>query len=279
MDVEQARRELYALPPEGFVGRRTELVKAARSTGDKELATAIGGIRKPSKSACMLNRFAASRPDRIEELVALAGSLRRAERELDANTLRALTQRRRAVVGALAREAGAGASGGVAEEITATLNAALADDTVATNLQQCLLVEAASWSGFGLGGPALTVVPGGRTTPAKEPEAPAKQSMTAQQRERMRAEAEQARAHAERTRTQSREASAQAVEAARRAEKVWHDKLSRVESLQVETDRLAVELQRVSVDLEAAQSDLRQAQTAYRVARLRAERVAAPPDS
>ncbi len=277
MDVEQARRELYVLPPEEFVGRRTELVKAARAAGDRPLATVIGGIRKPSRSASLLNRFAVAHPDRVQELLALAGSLRRAERELDSNTLRALTQRRRAIVGALAREAGAGASGGVAEEVTATLNAALADDTVATDLQQSTLAEAASWSGFGLGGPTLTVVPGGRSTPAKEPEAPATKS--AQQRERMRAEAEQARAHAERTRTRTREESAQAVEAARQAEKIWHDTLSRVESLQVETDRLAVELERVSGDLEVAQSELRQAQTAYRAARLRAERATAGQDS
>ena len=278
MDVEQARRELYSLPLEEFIGRRTELVKTARAARDKELAAAIGGIRKPTKSAALLNRFAADHPDRIDELVALAGSLRRAERELDGNTLRALTQRRRAVVGALAKEAGAAASGGIAEEITATLNAALADDAVATNLQQGTVVEAASWSGFGLGGPALTVLPGGQSA-SKSPQAPAKKDLAHEQRERMRAEAEQARAHAERTRTRSREESARAVESARRTEKIWHDALARVESWQVETDRLAVELERASAELDLAQSDLREAQTAYRAARLLAERATARQDS
>ena len=278
MDIEQVRRELYALPPEGFIGRRTDLVKTARAAGDKELAAAIGAIRKPSKSAALLNRFAADHPERIEELVALAGSLRRAERELDGNTLRALTQRRRAVVGALSKEAGAAVSGGVAEEITATLNAALADDAVATNLQQGTLVEAASWSGFGLAGPALTVVPGGRSA-AESPEVPAKKDLAHEQRERMRAEAEQARAHAERTRMRSREELARAVESARRTEEIWHDALSRVESLQVETDRLAVELEHASAELDVAQSQLREAQTAYRAARLLAERATARQDS
>ena len=278
MDVEQARRDLYARPPEEFVGRRTELVKAARAAGDRSLATAIGGIRKPSKSASLLNRFALAHADRVQELLALAGSLRRAERELDGNTLRALTQRRRAVVGALAKDAGGGASGGVADEITATLNAALADDAVATDLEQGTLAEAANWSGFGLGGPALTVVPGGRSALPKSPDTAPKKSPE-DRRERMRAEAEQARAHAERTRTRSREEAAKAVAAARRTEAIWQDAVSRVESLQAQADRLTVELDRVAGELEAAQADVREARAAHVAARRQADRVTARPDS
>jgi hypothetical protein len=56
-------------------------------------------------------------------------------------------------------------SAALREEVTATLEAALADPDVAGQLEAGTLLRAVRWSGFGAGGPALTAVSGRSTSP------------------------------------------------------------------------------------------------------------------
>ncbi len=137
-DVEDAADELYGLHPDHFVPRRTELVKAARAAKDKDAATAIGALRKPSLGAWLANVLARESPDEVAALEELGASLRSAQEELSGDALRTLTRQRRELVGALvararrlARADGVGVGDSVARDLENTIAAALADDGAA----------------------------------------------------------------------------------------------------------------------------------------------------
>ncbi len=166
-------RELYLAEPDQFVARRSELTKKFRSAGDKELARAVAALRKPTKSAHLLNVLAHDRPEVISALADLASELQRAQRALDGPRLRELTATRRELfkttLAAVAELADDPLTPGILEEITSTLTAALADQQIAAQLQAGLVVQPGEWSGFGLDiGPALTVLPGGADTEPKD---------------------------------------------------------------------------------------------------------------
>jgi hypothetical protein len=137
-DVEDAADELYGLHPDHFVPRRTELVKAARAAKDREAATAIGALRKPSLGAWLANVLARESPDEVAALGELGASMRTAQQELSGDALRTLTRQRRELVSALvararrlARGDGVGVGDSVARDLENTIAAALADDGAA----------------------------------------------------------------------------------------------------------------------------------------------------
>ena len=163
--VRRAMDELYSVEPEEFLPRRSALAAAARSAGDRATAKEITGLRKPTRSAAILNGLARSDPDRVDGLLELGTDLRDAERSVDARRLRELTGRRRKLIDDLTREAFRIAgdedpSSAIKDEVVSTLTAALADDDVADQLHRGTLVKPARWEGFGFGGgPDLMVVP------------------------------------------------------------------------------------------------------------------------
>jgi hypothetical protein len=137
-EFEDAADELYGLHPDRFVPRRTELVKAAKAVKDKETATAIGALRKPSLGAWLANVLARESPDEVGALEELGGQLRSAQETLSGDALRTLTSQRRELVGALvararklAREDGEKVGDSVARDLEQTIAAALADPDAA----------------------------------------------------------------------------------------------------------------------------------------------------
>ena len=176
--LRRAVDELYSVQPEEFLPRRTALAAAARAAGDRATAKEITGLRKPTRSASILNGLARSDPDRVTSLLDLGTELRGAERSVDARRLRELTGRRRRLLDELTRAAfriadDPSPSAAVREEVVATLTAALADDEVAEQLRSGTMVKPARWEGFGFGaGPDLMIVPAAddvqeSTTPAE----------------------------------------------------------------------------------------------------------------
>ncbi len=152
--VQAAVDELYALPLAEFTTRRQALAAAARKSGDRGSATLIAGLRRPTRSADTLNRLVRTAPAEVETLLDLGRGLRAAERALDAAGLRELSARRRHLVSELARLAfditdQPNPSASLRDEVTATLNAALADERVAELLISGSLVTQARWDGFG----------------------------------------------------------------------------------------------------------------------------------
>ena len=58
MDLEQAADELYAVSPDDFIAQRTALVGEARAANDRALAKEIGQLRRPTRSAWLVNILA-----------------------------------------------------------------------------------------------------------------------------------------------------------------------------------------------------------------------------
>ncbi|WP_433591673.1 hypothetical protein [Nocardia sp. CA-145437] len=164
MTLDQVVAELYGLPPAEFVAARTERVRQARDAGDKALAAAIGKLRRPTVAAWALNLLSREARNDVSALLEVGDALRDAQRRLSAEQLRALTTQRQKVVNAVTRKAAELAAGRgqrltepVLRDIGASLQAALADQSVADGLRAGTLTAAATYEGFGPA--ALTAVP------------------------------------------------------------------------------------------------------------------------
>ena len=152
--LQTAVDELYSSPMAEFTARRKNLAAAARKSGDREIAAQIAGLRKPTLSADTLNRLVRAAPGEVDELLDLGADLRAAEKALDGAKLRELSAKRRLLVGELTKLAfditdQSNPSASVREEVSGTLNAALADEEVADRLLSGALVSQARWDGFG----------------------------------------------------------------------------------------------------------------------------------
>ena len=130
-------------------------------------AKQITALRKPTRSAWVVNRLVRSDPEVRARIDALAADLRGAAGAADGARIRELTAARGRLVDELTRQALRVSElpappAALREEVSATLDAALADPEVAANLGT--LVRAAHWSGFG-----LDAFPGGTAAPAPAP--------------------------------------------------------------------------------------------------------------
>ncbi|MDN5857534.1 MAG: hypothetical protein L0H84_02830 [Pseudonocardia sp.] len=166
---------LYEVRPDLFVPDRDDAVAAAKADGDKDLARAIGRLRRPTKAAWLANLLARRRGEQLDGLLALGGDLADAQRTLDGPALRALSSQRHRLVAAMAREAGrlayeAGDNAGesVLRELSGILEAALADPAVADEVRSGQLTRTIAYSGFGPAGD-----PGAAPTRATRPAPPA----------------------------------------------------------------------------------------------------------
>jgi hypothetical protein len=143
----EARAELYEAEPDGFTARRQELAEGARDAGEPAVAKQISALRKPTRSAWVVNRLARSDPGVRSRLAALAVDLREAA---DGARIRELSKARAQLVDELTRAALAALPAPPAalrEEVSATLDAAIADPEVAGRLGT--LVRAEQYAGFG----------------------------------------------------------------------------------------------------------------------------------
>jgi hypothetical protein len=71
VSLSAAADELYGADPAGFVARRTELVKQARTAGDKALAGQIAALRRPTVAAWYMNLLARAGSTELDELIDL----------------------------------------------------------------------------------------------------------------------------------------------------------------------------------------------------------------
>jgi len=148
-------RELYVLPPADFVAARNELVRKARVAGSREVAEQLRQLRRPTRSAWLVNLLA-SDSAAMQRLSALGRQLRDAQTGLVGRELRDLAEQRRHLMADLldqaqahAAEADVRVTPGVLSEVEATLQAALVDLAGATTIRNGRLVRPLSHSGFG----------------------------------------------------------------------------------------------------------------------------------
>jgi septal ring factor EnvC (AmiA/AmiB activator) len=145
--------ELYALPLADFTPRRDALVKEHKA--DKELAGRIKALRKPSIAAWVVNLFVRRDPDQVDQVLQVGAALREAQANMSADDLRALTRQRRQLTAAVttdarrtAREEGHKVTESVAEQVEATLTAAMVDEGAAAAVRSGLLVAALAATGM-----------------------------------------------------------------------------------------------------------------------------------
>ena len=165
----QAEDELYSADPDDFTARRAELAASAREAGEPATAKQIAALRKPTRSAWIVNRLVRSDPEVRSRLDALAADLREAS---GGDRLRELTAARSRLVDELTRKALQdlpAPPAALREDVTATLDAAIADPEVAARLGR--LARAEQYAGFGPVGPGS--LPDGATAPppARKPKA------------------------------------------------------------------------------------------------------------
>jgi len=174
--VQEAIEELYSIDPDDFMERRTVLAAAARKT-DKAVAKDIAALRKPTRSAYVLNRLVRSDPEAAERLADLGGQLLAAQEALDGPRMRALSTLRRGLVEELADQAfeltgQRSPAPALRDEVVSTMNAAVADESVVEQLRTGTLLRSARWDGFGFASPPeLSVVrPASPRRPRDEPD-------------------------------------------------------------------------------------------------------------
>jgi hypothetical protein len=154
-ELDEIVRELYVLPPADFVTARNELVRQARAAGSREVAERLQQLRRPTRSAWLVNLLA-SDPAAMQRLSALGRELRDAQTGLARTELRNLAEQRRQLIADLmdrakahAAEAGLRLTPTVLSEVEATLQAALVDLAGALTVRNGRLVRPLSHSGFG----------------------------------------------------------------------------------------------------------------------------------
>ena len=154
-ELDEIVRELYVLPPADFVAARNELVRAARAAGSREIAERLQHLRRPTRSAWLVNVLARDSAA-MRRLSTLGKELRDAQTGLDSTQLRTLSEQRRRLITDLLEQAQAHASdaglrltASVLSEVEATLQAALVDLAGALTIRNGRLVRPLSHTGFG----------------------------------------------------------------------------------------------------------------------------------
>ncbi|MDN5763893.1 MAG: hypothetical protein L0H41_16465 [Microlunatus sp.] len=156
VNLSAAVEELYAGSPDDFVARRKMLVSQARAAKNRSLAITIGQLRRPTRSAWLVNLYARDQAEDLAELLRLGQALQTAQQQLAGSQLRRLSvDRHRVIEVATERAVALGQAQGytapvtVRQEIAQTLQAALADTDVAGQVRDGRVVAAQTYGGFG----------------------------------------------------------------------------------------------------------------------------------
>ncbi len=143
--------ELYALPLADFTPARDAKAKELKGT---DLAPKVKALKKPSLAAWVVDLLARREADQVEQVLTVGAALREAQATMSGDSLRELTKQRRQLTAAvtqqarsLASEAGVKLTQSVADQVEATLTAAMVDEACASAVRSGLLVAALSATG------------------------------------------------------------------------------------------------------------------------------------
>jgi hypothetical protein len=89
VDLDAVADELYGLTPGEFTTARQARAADARQTGDRDLAAAIGKLRRPTTGAWLVNLLRRERTDELMALLNLGEVTRQAQAGLDADAMSA----------------------------------------------------------------------------------------------------------------------------------------------------------------------------------------------
>ncbi len=138
--------DLFALPLDQFTAARDARAKALKGE-DAALAAQVKALRKPALAAWVVNLLVRREAGQADQVLTVGAALREAQASLDGAELRELTRQRRQLTAAvttraraLAAEAGHRVTESVAEQVEATLTAAMLDEGAAAAVRTGLLV-------------------------------------------------------------------------------------------------------------------------------------------
>lgn len=233
---------LFELPPEGFTEARDTLVADLREAGDRDAASEVKKLRRPTVAAWAVNQLVRRHRGELQELLSVGEELRAAQREAlsggGAEQMREVTARRRRVVDrlldraeAVLEEGGHAAGRTTLDRVGETLMAATTSDDAAEAVRAGRLQrELRSASGFEAVAGAVSpehiearerrdrerVREAERAADEAEGEA----ARLARDADRLEREAERARRDAEKARSRAERAAERAEDLRREAERI-----------------------------------------------------------
>ncbi len=144
--------ELYGLPLPEFTPARDARAKELKGT---PLAVQVKALRKPSTAAWVVNLLVRRDTDQVEQVLTVGAALREAQASMSAEELRALSRQRRQLTAAvttqarrIAREEGTRVTEAVADQVEATLTAAMVDERCGLALRSGMLTGALTSTGL-----------------------------------------------------------------------------------------------------------------------------------
>jgi hypothetical protein len=258
--------DLYGLPLDQFVPERTALARELRKAGERDRASEVAALRKPSVAAWAVNQLVRTQRQPVADLLTAGDALRAAQDDVlagrgDAQSLRAAVEQERAAVDALTDAArgllssqGNELSDTIIERVSDTLHAAALDDEARSRVSEGRIereLQHVGLGGFGGLGAAPPVPRTDKRAPERSPTQKTGTDEKKKARERERTAREEAKAREE----ARRDARATEREAKRRAERA-----DRAANLARERRNKAAEaLREAEAGLEAAEAQLEDA--------------------
>jgi hypothetical protein len=151
-DLLEIADELYGLPLADFTPARDARAKELKGT---PLAAQVKTLKKPSTAAWVTNLLVRRDAAQVDQVLEVGAALREAQASMSADELRALTRQRRQLTAAvttgarrIAREEGVKVTQAVADQVEATLTAAMVDERCGQALRSGMLVAALTTTGL-----------------------------------------------------------------------------------------------------------------------------------
>lgn len=173
--------ELYGLPLPEFTPTRDAKAKELKGT---DLAAQVKALKKPSTAAWVVNLLVRRETEQVEQVLSVGAALREAQASMSGESLRELTRQRRQLTAAVttqarrvARDDGVKVTEAVADQVEATLTAAMVDEQCGLAVRSGLLVASLSSTGLDPADVAAAVaVPDalGFSAPARSAEPPSR---------------------------------------------------------------------------------------------------------
>jgi hypothetical protein len=221
---------LYGVPLEEFTAARDELAAELRANDERQAATEVKKLRKPSLAAWAVNQLARIDREGMKELLSVGEALRKAQREAlsggGAEAIREVTVRRRRAVDRLVdraeevlAEAGHATGRATLDKVGDTLHAATVDEEAAEAVRAGRLTrELAPPSGFEILG-EVAPAPVKKKTAQQKREVPGRVRRAKEQAEQAERDAEEAEREARRLEREAGRAQREAEQARRKADR------------------------------------------------------------
>jgi DNA repair exonuclease SbcCD ATPase subunit len=182
----QSPHDLYGLPLDRFIPERTALVKQLRGDKQRDEASAVGALRKPSVAAWAVNQLVRTQTKEIRALFLAGDDLVAAQADAAAGrrggeAIRDASRRQREAVGGLVEAAegllssnGHPLSQATLERVGDTLRAAAIDPDARRQVEDGCLAQELRFVGLGVGDALTAALPraAAKSKAAEPPQAP-----------------------------------------------------------------------------------------------------------